>query len=692
MVVSNLNKTVSEYSVEDTPPSLLETSTIAINDLIQWTDELLLLVNEQPDLAQEIFMHTLQAAEMQQDLRGVAFAHAALAQAYIQQGARAQTLDHAHKAQINRNGVTDQLEYAHLNRMIGDALHFAGKSTEALNAYRQAATRFAEAKDVNNVATCYTALGTLHLERNQHDQALSALLKACQLASALNNQQLLSKSYHKLASVYYEQDLLDQALTYAHKSLEAAQLINAEPEIANAYNILGVLNKYLAHYEQALQFYTEALHIRRTLHDRMGEADIQHNIGLIHAGREHYKEALHHYAQALALRKEHEDSHGLLRSYAVLGTTHAKLHSYDLANRYLSRALEFAQNNGERLMEVNLYRELADVHAQLGDYERAFGFHRRFADLRHTIFNKTRIRSFAEAQAKHLSTQDERRAERYRARMVAMEKQLATVNHELDVALTQEATTAEQLRVSQKHETALTGLKSQIIRVVSHEFRTPLAIVSNASYMLERFSEQMTQEKSAENHTRIATAIEQMKELLDDICWIDAATKEEVHVQPVTVSLHQIAATLLDQFTDSAESHKRIQLAMPQQDMTLVVDDGIVQQILYHTVSNALKFSTPISEGNFNQAPPIKVTFHHKTGQLLILIEDAGIGIPEDELPRIFDLFYQASNIQERRGLGLGLAIVDNLITALNGNIRVNSKGLDRGATVFIAIPCRELP
>ncbi|HFC11995.1 MAG TPA: tetratricopeptide repeat protein, partial [Anaerolineae bacterium] len=585
--------------------------------------------------------------------------------------------------------IDDSLERAQLYHTVGEGLHFAGKSAEALNAYRQAATRFAKAKDAGNVAACYTALGTLHLERNQHDQALSALLKACQLASALNNHPLLADSYHKLAAVYYEQDLLDQSLTYAHKSLEAAQLASADPAIANAYNMLGVLNKYMAHYEQALQFYTEALHIRRTYGDIEGEADIQHNIGLIYEGREQYKEALHHYAQALALRKESEDTRGLLRSYAVLGTTHAKLHSYDLANRYLKRALGFAQNNGEKLMEANLYRELAEVYAQLGDYEHAFGYQRRFAELHHLVFSKTRIDSFAEAQAKHAATQDERRAERYRVRMVALEKEVTAINHELDIALAQEADVAIQLKAAQQREKALNGLKSKIIRIVSHEFRTPLAIVSNAAYMLERFAEQMPAEKSAENHARISASVDYMKGLLDDICWIDTATREAIRVQPVTVSLHQLAAAMLDQFVDSAENSDRIQLAMPQTDLQLVVDDGLVQQILYHTISNALKFSQSIGKGNFTAAPPVKVTFHHKDGQLLILIKDQGIGIPQNDLPRIFDLFYQASNIEERRGLGLGLAITDNLVTALNGNIRINSDGVGQGTTVFIAIPCR---
>ncbi len=671
--------------------SLAKTPPIGIDDLVTWTDEAVTLLDERPDVAQELFTTVLQSAELQDNERGVAFAHAALARAFVRQEARGQALDHARKAASKLGAISDEWELARLYQFIGEALKFAGKSAEALNAYRQAATRFATHKDAANVANCYTALGSLHLSRDQHDQALSALLKACQLTFALNDQHALADNYHKLASVYYEQDLLDQSLAYAHKSLEAAQLASDEVQVANAYNMLGVLNKYMEQYEQALRFYNEALQLRRSNEDAAGEADVQHNIGLIHEVRDQHDLALHHYAQAMALRKEVGDSEGLLRSFAVLGTTHAKLRRYDLAIRYLQRALELAQDHNTKLVEANLYRELSDVHAELGDYEKAFGYHRQFADLRHSIFNESRLSSFAEAQAKHASAQDERRAERYRVRLVQLEKKLATVNRDLDAALTREADVSQQLQSSSLRESEIANLKSQIIRVVSHEFRTPLAIISNASYMLERYEDQMPPAKKLENHGRISTAIGYMKELLDDVCWIDAATTEAVRVQPSTVSLGQIADAMRDQFLDSAENHSRIHVALPDPNVRVVIDDGLVQQILYHLVSNALKFSQPVGTLDHNQNMPVQVTIHYQTNQLLLVIKDQGIGILEHELPRIYELFFRGANAEERRGLGLGLAIVRKLVDVLNGSIRIDSAGEHSGTTALVAIPCRVL-
>ena len=663
-----------------------ETTPVGITDIIDWSEAALTLLTADPREAQEQFSILLQSAELQEQDRPAAFAHAALIKTHIKLEGRGQTIDHTRKLQAKLNAITDEKEAAYLYQTIGAGLQFAGKSTEALNAYRQAASRFVKIKDVTQVAACYSALGSLHLERNQHDQALSSLLKACQLTFALNDQHALANNYFQLAAVYFEQDLLDQALAYAHKSLEAAQLASDDIQIGNAYNMLGVLNKYMDQPEQALRLYGEALVIRRSHGDVEGEADIQHNIGLIYEAADKHQEALHYYAQAMALRKEINDTGGLLRSFAVLGTTHAKLRHYDLAARYLKRALEHAQDNGEKLMESNLYRELSDVHAQLGDYERAFNYHRQFADLRHSIFNESRLGSFAEAQSKHAAAQDERRADRYRARLVQVEKEVSALNRDLDAALAREADKAEQLQLAKAREEEIAGLKSQIIRVVSHEFRTPLAIISNASYMLERFENKMDSEKKLENHQRIGTAVGYMKELLDDVCWIDAATTEAVAVTPTAITLRQIAASVLDQFIDSAETSDRIQFTFPEVDKRVMVDEGLVKQILYHLVSNALKFSET-TDGE--PAAPVRITLHHRANQLLLVIKDNGIGIPADAMPRIYELFYRAENAEDRRGLGLGLSIVRRLIDVLNGNVRIESDGEGQGTTALVAIPCR---
>ena len=666
-------------------------------DLITWSADAAILVEVHPEQARDTFLAILEDTKAERDLRGATFTHAALARVYERLGNPAAALDHIRNVQAGLAALHDDHEQARMLQLQGEIYQKLGYSAESLISWQQALKRFSSAKDVVNAATCYSAIGTIELDNSQHDAALTALLKACQLSFSLDDQAALAYNYRKLSTVYYEQDTLDQSLAYAHKSLEAAQLAADDARIADAYNMLGVLNKYMEQFEQALHYYTDALHIRRVLNDKRGEADCQHNMGLIFEAREQIEYALHYYAQALAIRREIDDGEGLLRSYAVMGTTHSKLRRYDLSNRYLQRALQIAQDRGARLMEANLCRELSDVHAQLGDYQRALNYQRQFSELRQTVFNEERIARFAEAQAKYSSARDERLVEQYRGRIVKLEKELTHVNREMVAALTREAETAKRLETTQSRESNLVNLKSQIIRVVSHEFRTPLAIISNASYMLERFAEQMPQEKEVENYQRITTSVDYMKELLDDVCWIEAATTDAVVVQAESVTLRQMAARILSQFGVYDNNQDRIRLTLPEKEKRISVDEDLVGQIVFHLVTNALKFSAEHNDGvhplqassgdESGSAEQVHLSLLTNGSSLLIEVRDNGIGIPILEQDDIFELFFRGSNAEPYRGLGLGMAIVQKLVTVLDGTIVVKSAGEGTGTMITVEIP-----
>jgi signal transduction histidine kinase len=98
----------------------------------------------------------------------------------------------------------------------------------------------------------------------------------------------------------------------------------------------------------------------------------------------------------------------------------------------------------------------------------------------------------------------------------------------------------------------------------------------------------------------------------------------------------------------------------------LELDGGLVDTILHNLVSNALKYSP--------EAAPVSVQVFQEAGFVVIEVSDKGAGIPEADLPHIFDSFYRGSNIEEKPGLGLGLALVQTAVKAHQGSINVLSQ------------------
>ena len=96
-------------------------------------------------------------------------------------------------------------------------------------------------------------------------------------------------------------------------------------------------------------------------------------------------------------------------------------------------------------------------------------------------------------------------------------------------------------------------------------------------------------------------------------------------------------------------------------------------------VSNGLKYS--------EKASPVQVHLWLEETQLIVEVQDQGIGVPLHEQTKVFDLFYRANNVDERRGLGLGLFIVQTISKMMQGRVTLVSQGQGQGTNIQVSLP-----
>ncbi|HEX3049542.1 MAG TPA: ATP-binding protein, partial [Aggregatilineaceae bacterium] len=129
-----------------------------------------------------------------------------------------------------------------------------------------------------------------------------------------------------------------------------------------------------------------------------------------------------------------------------------------------------------------------------------------------------------------------------------------------------------------------------------------------------------------------------------------------------------------------AKGH-RLKVTMPDMSLVVVVDRIKLGMALTNILNNAIKFTPSGGE--------ITLSFQRKPRAVWITISDTGIGIPQDQLTRIFEEFYQVEDHMTRRhgGMGIGLSIAKALVEAHGGRIWVESEGHNRGTTFYINLP-----
>jgi signal transduction histidine kinase len=226
----------------------------------------------------------------------------------------------------------------------------------------------------------------------------------------------------------------------------------------------------------------------------------------------------------------------------------------------------------------------------------------------------------------------------------------------------------------------LDQMKTDFVKMVAHELRSPLAAIKQQNHVLLEGLCGKLEEKQHELVSRGSSKIDGLLELINDL--LDVAKIEAgKHAQRrVPTDIGQIIEETVTLIESSAKE-KGIALSFSLKDLKPVqADPKNIEEIFSNLMTNAINYSP---EGG-----QVTVTAQGQGEYLEIKVKDTGVGIPPEELPKIFDKFYRVKNPKTRQviGTGLGLAIVKAIVDAHYGTIDVESK-VDKGTTFRILLP-----
>jgi PAS domain S-box-containing protein len=255
-------------------------------------------------------------------------------------------------------------------------------------------------------------------------------------------------------------------------------------------------------------------------------------------------------------------------------------------------------------------------------------------------------------------------------------KRQATIR-ERELALTQQA---RQLLIEQNARLVeIDRMKDEFVALVSHDLRTPLtSIVGYLEPILDREAGPLTpiQERFVRTIDRNARALSAIVGDLLFLAGVDAG-KLTLHLEDV--DLAELVADAVDACGRSAD-RKRIALSIDTDDVHVRGDRARLAQLMDNLLSNAIKFT--------RDGGRVEVTGREDESHAIIEIRDTGIGIPADEIPRLFTRFYRATSATEHAipGTGLGLAIVKSIADAHHGAVEIDSNP-DVGTTMRLLLP-----
>ena len=220
--------------------------------------------------------------------------------------------------------------------------------------------------------------------------------------------------------------------------------------------------------------------------------------------------------------------------------------------------------------------------------------------------------------------------------------------------------------------------------LIGHEYVKPLTAISGYVELLESELDESLDEKQQRYLEKVKDAVTRLDELIDStVNMIQIGSNVERIYSVEYVDLRKMMESMQERLGDSGGRIKcEIEIGLE----SVPLRRRGLEIVIENLVSNALKHSGA-SEDVAISISLIEERRRGSDGKLLLVkVEDRGEGIPEEELKRVFDRFYRGKNAKKREGFGLGLALVESIITIMNGEINIDSE-VGKGTRVSFTVP-----
>jgi PAS domain S-box-containing protein len=241
-------------------------------------------------------------------------------------------------------------------------------------------------------------------------------------------------------------------------------------------------------------------------------------------------------------------------------------------------------------------------------------------------------------------------------------------------------TAEKEIRDALRSERELSTLKSKFLATASHQFRTPLAVIHSSIELLNLYYEQggIVPKQYEVLSGRIIQEVQRMTHLMDDVLILEKINSRKESFNPELTNIEKLINSLAEAMAQIQKDDHCIALDVIGNSRLLNIDPRLFSHIFTNLLTNAFKYS--------KGAPSPLVQIEYKNEYAVLRVQDYGIGIPKEEVGKLFQPFYRANNTEGIQGTGLGLAIIKEYVALLAGTISLEST-LDKGTVVLIELP-----
>jgi signal transduction histidine kinase/CheY-like chemotaxis protein/AraC-like DNA-binding protein/Flp pilus assembly protein TadD len=571
------------------------------------------------------------------------------------------------------------------------ALHYYTKSLQV-------------AKDSSDKAAALSNLGLTYNALDITVKALDQYLTALRYLEYPKDPRIKGRLYNNLGILYEDDGDNAKAEEYYKK---ATAIYKENHNFSNEFDLLnnlGILYDHQHRYEESLTTLHQAEVLLPELNDKLSKAILSLNFGntLTHMGRP--TEAIPKFESSRLIFIEVKDNYGVTLSHRQLAEAYYKAKKYREGEQNAMTAIKLAEQYGYTRLIKDAYHDLYDIYDATRQYEKAFRYQKLYMHLQDSISNKQRRSKIGLLEKEYeLSRQENEK------KALAEENEIRKAKEETDriskIALAAfsglfliasivaafayyRAKKKNDLLAEQKEKIERQSVqlkeaaenKARFFANVSHELRTPVTLING---MLELIHDYPGNERQEKMNIALANS-RRLQNLVDEVLDLSRLESSKIVFHKKRTELFPLLKRIVFAF-ESLLLKKNIQLNFEADELSGIyidLDEDKFEKIINNLLYNAIKFNRE------NGWIRVNGKILESGNKIVIQIIDSGIGIPEKDLPHIFDRFFQSKSTDHKnaQGIGIGLSLVKEFSALHDGRVSATSEQ-GHGSTFALEFP-----
>lgn len=590
--------------------------------------------------------------------------------------------------------------------LIGVGFHVKGELDSALNYYNKALPMLTHSKDSVSLSSVVNNLGLISLNRGDHPSAVKYLRRSATIEEKIGNIEGYASSLNNIGLIYQQVGDLENALIFFRKCEKIQSEQKNHFRLVQLYNNMGLVKERQNDSDSAFYYYKLSLQHAVGPESRNHMANPLVGIGKIFFQRNQLDSAKRYAEEAETVSSNAQQPKILSVAKLLLGNIELRLNRFSSSEELLTEGYELAKKHNLLPEIQQAALRFHQLYKQQGNFKKALEFFELYEETKTELLNEGKIREITRLEEQHKAEQEMQtliagqEAERLRIQkekdeeqfekkvfllastlllviaVIAMmsyrsnkknSKKLASLNHELNL--------------KNNKLNKLDADRTRFLANINHDFRTPLTLIKGHIGQILKDGDSYLTQKAESSLKMIENSSEQLNQMSEEIQNLLQIESKELQPQWQSVNISSFVSTVVDMFISSGGlREKQLIFHGLKEDIIVHIDLKLIQRVLGNLISNAIKFT--------DKKDQIIVSLDLQEKNLVIKVIDTGVGIATEDLPYVFDRFYQSSNndFSQKEGFGIGLAMVKELTELHGGSVNVESEP-GKGSAFTILLP-----